>query len=68
MYSLDGIGDRYVIEGQLGKGTFGEVRLCREISTGDMYAAKIIDLKQVHYRVCFLSCCVFLWFRKIKFK
>lgn len=49
--SLDDIEDRYFLEGQLGKGTFGEVRLCREIATGDMYAAKIIDLKQVHYRV-----------------
>ena len=49
--SLDGIEDRYILEGQLGKGSFGEVCLCREIATGDMYAAKIIDLKQVHYRV-----------------
>lgn len=39
------------MEGQLGKGNFGEVKLCREISTGDMYAAKIIDLRQVQHRV-----------------
>ena len=40
------------MEGPLGKGNFGEVKLCRELSTGDMYAAKIIDLRQVMYRVC----------------
>ncbi len=53
--SLDGIEERYILEGHLGSGTFGEVRLCREIATGDMYAAKIIDLKQIHYRVAFGS-------------
>lgn len=50
-HRLDGFEDRYRMEGQLGKGNFGEVKLCREISTGDMYAAKIIDLRQVMYRV-----------------
>lgn len=48
---LDGFEDRYRMEGPLGKGNFGEVKLCRELSTGDMYAAKIIDLRQVMYRV-----------------
>ena len=56
--SLDGIEERYILEGHLGSGTFGEVRLCREIATGDMYAAKIIDLKQIHYRVVVL---LFVW-------
>ena len=55
MNRLDGIEEKYTLEGILGKGSFGEVRLCRERSTGTMYAAKIIDLKTIHNRVLFLS-------------
>lgn len=64
--SLDGIEERYILEGHLGSGTFGEVRLCREIATGDMYAAKIIDLKQIHYRVGFVQFVVICQEDKIK--
>lgn len=52
---MDGIEEKYTLEGALGKGSFGEVRLCRERSTGTMYAAKIIDLKTLHNRVLFAS-------------
>lgn len=54
---MDGIEDKYIIEGGLGRGSFGEVKLCRERTSGNMYAAKIIDLKKIHNRVCY----IFTW-------
>ena len=54
---MDGIEEKYIIEGGLGKGSFGEVKLCRERSSGNMYAAKIIDLKRIRNRVCLVCKC-----------
>ena len=54
---MDGIEEKYIIEGGHGKGSFGEVKLCRERSSGNMYAAKIIDLKRIRNRVCLVYKC-----------
>ena len=51
------LGQKYIIEGGLGKGSFGEVKLCRERSSGNMFAAKIIDLKRIRNRVCLVYKC-----------
>lgn len=47
--------DKYLIEGYLGKGSYGEVKLCKDRLTGIAYAVKIIDLKKSQRRVCFFN-------------
>jgi len=41
------IGDRYVVEGYLGEGSFGKVRLAYDRNTGRKVAVKEMDMKQV---------------------